>query len=166
GLPLRLQIGKPRTDVADLSEEDREFIESLSLRDFLDDGATDGFESLLVLLRERNRVQLPQRFDLRIVERLDESMAVVRLVSKIVLQLFQLFLELGQDERILIDRGDLLVDSGEGFLRAGLFLAQLSDQVGAVREPGQFAGDSSNPFLQTSFVPEGTERGVAIDVRS
>ena len=91
-------------------------------------------------------------------------MAVVRFLSKIILQLLELSLVLRQDERILIDRGDLLVDSGEGLLRACLLLAQFADELGAAGEPGQLAGDPCDPLLQTSLVPEGTERRLAIDV--
>ena len=91
-------------------------------------------------------------------------MAVVRFLSKIILQLLELSLVLRQDERILIDRGDLLVDSGEGLLRACLLLAQFADELGAIGEPGQLAGDPCDPLLQTSLVPEGTERRLAIDV--
>src|SRR5213080_4890613 len=91
-------------------------------------------------------------------------MAVVRFLSKIILQLFELPLVLRQDERILIDRGDLLVDSGEGFFRARLLLAQFADELGAIRQPSQLAGDSRDPLLQTSLVPEGIERRLPIDV--
>src|SRR5947208_2869883 len=91
-------------------------------------------------------------------------MAVVRFLSKIILQLFELPLVLRQDERILIDRGDLLVDSGEGFFRACLLLAQFADELGAIGQPSQLAGDSRDPLLQTSLVPEGIERRLAIDV--
>src|SRR5947199_80218 len=91
-------------------------------------------------------------------------MAVVRFLSKIILQLFELPLVLRQDERILIDRGDLLVDSGEGFFRACLLLAQFADELGAIGQPSQLAADSRDPLLQTSLVPEGIERRLAIDV--
>src|SRR5438552_18485959 len=91
-------------------------------------------------------------------------MAVVRFLSKIILQLLELSLVLRQDERILIDRGDLLVNSGEGLLRACLLLAQFAYELGAIGEPGQLAGDPCDPLLQTSLVPEGTERRLAIDV--
>src|SRR5437764_582892 len=58
-------------------------------------------------------------------------MAVVRFLSKIILQLLELSLVLRQDERILIDRGDLLVNSGEGLLRACLLLPQFAYELGA-----------------------------------
>ncbi len=92
-------------------------------------------------------------------------MAVVRLVTKVVLQLLELALVFREDERILVDRGHLLVDSGEGLLRAGLFLAQLPHEIRAVREPRQFAGDPCHPFLQSPFVSERGERGLPVDVR-
>ncbi len=56
------------------------------------------------------------------------------------------------------------MDSGEGLLRACLLLAQFADELGAIGEPGQLAGDPCDPLLQTSLVPEGTERRLAIDV--
>src|SRR5207253_2554044 len=100
----------------------------------------------------------------RVVERLEEPMALVRLASEIVFQLLELPLVLREDERVLIDRGDLLVDPGEGFLRAGLFLAQFPDQVGTVREPFQFARDSRHALFQPPLVTERAERGLPVDV--
>src|SRR5207247_1220528 len=100
-----------------------------------------------------------------IVPGLDQPMAVVRFLSQSILQLLRLPLVLRQDERILIDRGDLLLNSGEGLLRACLLLAQFAYELGAIGEPGQLAGDPCDPLLQTSLVPEGTERRLAIDVR-
>src|SRR3989441_1206165 len=91
-------------------------------------------------------------------------MAVIRLPSKVVFQLLELPHVFCEDERVLIDRGDLLVDPGEGLLRARLFLAELPDQVGPVREPFQFPCDSRHALFESSFVSEGAERGLPIDV--
>src|SRR2546430_1743481 len=92
-------------------------------------------------------------------------MAVVRLVTEVVLQLLELSLVFREDDRVLIDGGTLLVDSGQSLSRAGLFLAEFPHQIRAVREPRQLAGDSSHPFLQSPLVAEGTERGLPVDVR-
>src|SRR2546426_1033858 len=91
-------------------------------------------------------------------------MTVVRLPSKVVFQLLELPLVLGEDERVLINRSDLLMDPGEGLLRARLFLAELPDQVGTVHEPFQFPRDSRHALFQSSFVSEGAERGLPVDV--
>src|SRR5438093_3105095 len=91
-------------------------------------------------------------------------MAVVRLPSKVVFQLLELPLVLGEDERVLVDRSDLLVDPEEGLLRAGLFLAQFPDQVGTVREPFELPRDSRHALFESSLVSEGAERGLAVDV--
>src|SRR5207247_4594604 len=121
-----LEVRDSRAHVAHLPQEDGEFIEPLPPCRFFQDGVTDQFQTLLVPFREWDRVELPQRLDLRIIEGLDEPMAVVRLLPQVVLQLLELSLVLRQDERILVDRSDLLVHSGEGLLRAGLLLAALS----------------------------------------
>src|SRR3989442_15674600 len=71
---------------------------------------------------------------------------------------------LWEDEGVLVDRCDLLVDPGEGLLRAGLFLAQLPDQVGTVCEPFQFPRDSRHALFESPLVSEGAERGLAVDV--
>src|SRR5437899_5131781 len=91
-------------------------------------------------------------------------MAIVRLPSKVVFQLLELPLVLREDKRDLVDRCALLVDPGEGLLRAGLFLAQLPDQVGTVCEPFQFPRDSRHALFQAPLVSEGAERGLAVDV--
>src|SRR2546428_462275 len=56
------------------------------------------------------------------------------------------------------------MDPGEGLLRARLFLAELPDQVGTVHEPFQFPRDSRHALFQSSFVSEGAERGLPVDV--
>src|SRR5437870_5303316 len=91
-------------------------------------------------------------------------MAVVRLPSKVVVQLLEVPLVLREDERVLVDRSDLLVDPGEGLLRAGLFLAELPDQVGTVREPFQLPRDSRHALFESPLVSEGAERGLPVDV--
>src|SRR5437773_1727775 len=164
-LPLDLEVGQSSAHVADLAEEDRELIEPLSLGGLFKDRVADQVQTLLVHLGEGDRVELSERLDFRVVEGLAEPVAVVRLVTKVVLQLLELALVFREDERILVDRGHLLVDSGEGLLRAGLFLAQLPHEIRAVREPRQFAGDSCHPFLQSPFVSKGGERGLPVDVR-
>src|SRR5439155_18014025 len=93
---------------------------------------------------------LAQCLDLRVVEGLKEPMAVVRLPSKVVFQLLELPLVLGEDERVLVDRSDLLVDPEEGLLRTGLFLAQFPDQVGTVREPFELPRDSRHALFERS----------------
>src|SRR6266852_4693241 len=165
GRPLRRGVREPRAHVADLPQQDREFVEPLPFPGLFEDGRADDFQALLVLLREWDRIELAQRLDLRVVEGLEEPMAVVRLPSEVVLQLLELPFILRQHERVLVDRSDLLVDPGEGLLSARLFLAQFPDQLGPVREPCQFSRDPRHAFLQASFVPEGAERGLPVDVR-
>src|SRR5436309_1078936 len=137
-LSLQFQIGESSAHVANLAQEDREFIEPLSLRRLFEDRLTDHLQALLVLFREGHGVELPQRLDLCIVERLNEAVAVVRLLTKVVLQLLQLSLVFRENKRILIDRGDLLVDSSEGLLRAGLFLAQSIQIICLLLQEGPF----------------------------
>src|SRR6267378_179373 len=127
-------------------------------------GTADEFQSLLVGLRERHRIELPKGLDFRVVERLEEPMAIICLPSEVLLELLELPLVLGQDEGILVDRRDLLVHAGEGLLGARLLLTQFPDQVRAVCEPFQLACDSRHPFFQSSFVSEGAEGGLPIDV--
>src|SRR3989442_3635120 len=164
GLALRRQVREPRAHVTDLPQQDREFIEPLPLPGFFKDGLADEVQPLLVHFGESDRVELAQRLDLRVVEGLKESMAVVRLPSKVFFQLLELPLVLREDKRVLVDRSDLLVDPGEGLLRAGLFLAQLPDQVGTVCEPFQFPRDSRHALFESPLVSEGAERGLAVDV--
>src|SRR5207245_2053359 len=135
---------EPRARIADLPQEDREFIETLPLPGLFHDRLAHEFQPLLVQLGEPNRVELAQRLDLRVVERLEEPMAVVRLPSKVVFQLLELPLVLGEDERVLIDRCDLLMDPGERLPRA-----RRSRAVGG---PPSFP--STGPF------PPGGDRGL------
>src|SRR5439155_138351 len=159
-LALHREVREPCAHIPTLSQEDREFIEPLPLPGLLRDRFAHEDQSFPVQLRERNGVELSQRLDLRVVERLEEPMALVRLPSEIVFQLLELPLVLREDERVRVDRGDLIVDSGEGFLRARLFLAQFPDQVGTVREPFQFARDSRHTLFQPPLVTERAERGL------
>ena len=57
------------------------------------------------------------------------------------------------------------MDAGERLLRTGLFFAQLSDEVHAIREPCELARDPTDPLLQAAFIAEGTERGLPVDIR-
>src|SRR5438046_6562654 len=164
-LSLHFQIGQSSAHVANLAQEDREFIEPLSLRRLFEDRLIDHLQALLLLFREGPGVELPQRLDLCIVEKRNEALAVVRLLTKVVLQLLQLSLVFRENKRILIDRGDLLVDSSEGLLRTGLFLTQLPYQVLAVRKPLEFTGDPHHPLFHSPLVPERAERGLPVDVR-
>ena len=162
--PLHAEVGEPRRDIAHLPQERREFIEPTAFcRPLLDRGA-HGLHAFLIVTRETHRVELSKRLDLRVVEGLDESMALVRFPPEVVLQLLELPLVLREDERILVDRRDLLVDSGERLLRAGLFFAQLADEVSAIREPCELARDPSDPLLEAAFIAEGTERGLSVDI--
>src|SRR5439155_13717097 len=72
-LSLHFQIGQSSAHVANLAQEDREFIEPLSLRRLFEDRLTDHLQTLLVLFREGHGVALPQRLELSIVERLSEA---------------------------------------------------------------------------------------------
>src|SRR3989441_839880 len=164
GLALHREVLEPRAYVTDLAQQDREFIEPLPLPGLFKDGLTDEFQPFLVQLGEGDRVELAQRFDLRVVERLKEPMAIVRLPSKVVFQLLELPPVLREDERVLVDGSDLLVDPEEGLLRSGLFLAQFPDQVGTVREPFQLPRDSRHSLFESPLVSEGAERGLAVDV--
>src|SRR2546422_2023299 len=164
GLALHREVREPRAHVTDLPQQDREFIEPLPLPGFFKDGLADEVQPLLVHFRERDRVELAQCLDLRVVEGLKEPMAVVRLPSKIVLQLLELPLGLGEEERVLVDRSDLPVDPEGGLLRTGLFLAQFPDQVDTVREPFELPRDSRHALFESPLVPEGAERGLAVDV--
>src|SRR5207245_8482148 len=103
GLALHREVRAPRAHVTDLPQQDRELIEPFPLPGFFKDGLADEFQPLLVRFGERNRVELAQRLDLRVVERLKESMAIVRLPSKVVFQLLELPLVLSEDERVLVD---------------------------------------------------------------
>src|SRR2546427_1232259 len=163
--PLHAEVGEPRRDIAHLPKERCEFIEPPAFcRPFLDRGA-HGLHAFLILTRETHRVELSKRLDLRVVEGLDESVALVRFPPEVFLQLLELALVLREEERILVDRRNLLVDPGERLLRTGLFFAQLSDEVHAIREPCELARDPSDPLLQAAFIAEGTERGLPVDIR-
>src|SRR2546427_6220084 len=165
GRTLRREVREPCAHVADLPQQDREFVDPLPFPGLFEDGRADDFQAFLVLLRVWDGIELAQRLDLRIVEGLEEPMAIVGLPSEFVLQLLELPLVFRQHERVLIDRGDLFVDPREGLLRPRLFLTQFPDQVGAVREPFQFPRDPRHAFFQSPFVSEGTERGLPVDVR-
>src|SRR5256712_1105366 len=165
GRPLRREVREPCAHIADLAQQDREFVDPLPFPGLFEDGRADDFQAFLVLLRVWDGMELAQRLDLRIVEGLEEPMAIVGLPSEVVLQLLELPLVFRQHERVLIDRGDFFVDPREGLLRPRLFLTQFPDQVGAVREPFQFPRDPRHAFFQSPFVSEGTERGLPVDVR-
>src|SRR5207253_480204 len=119
-LALHREVREPCAHIPNLSQEDREFIKPLPLPGLLRDRFAHEDQPFPVQLREGNGVELSQRPDLRVVERLEEPMALVRLPSEIVFQLLELPLVLREGERVRIDRGDPLVDSGEGCLRARL----------------------------------------------
>src|SRR3989442_2347425 len=91
-------------------------------------------------------------------------MAVVRLPPEVVLQLLELPLVLRQHERVLVDRSDFRMAPREGFVCPCLFLAQFSDQLGAICEPFQFPRNPRHAFLQSSFVSKRAERGLPVDV--
>src|SRR5437660_5987441 len=125
-LPLHLEVDQPSAHVADLAQQDCEFIEPRSLRGLFEDRVADQVQTPLVLLREWHGIELPERLDFRIVEGLDEPVAVVRFVTQVVLQLLELTLVFREDERILADRGHLLMYRGHGLLPTGLCRVQLT----------------------------------------